>query len=161
VNLAAVDLAERWRERGDRQVVHITGGSFADQAPSPPSSGGLLLRRLVFVEDMIDAYAVADLALCRGGATTVAELTAVGLPSVIVPYPHHRDRQQERHGMVLQRAGAAVVVADDEATGDRVARESDRLLGDEPRLREMRRAAAALGVQDAAERLAGVVREVA
>ena len=68
------------------------------------------------MDAMVLAYAVADLALCRGGATTVAELGVVGLPSIVVPYPHHRDRQQERHGRVLERAGAAVVLPDEDTT---------------------------------------------
>ena len=161
INMAAGELASLWRERADRQVVHITG-SAADRAGAAPElTGDLVWRRVGFVDRMIDAYAVADLAVCRGGATTVAELTAVGIPSIIVPYPHHRDRQQELHARVLERAGAAVVVADEAASGTRLAQEADRLLQSPERLEEMRHAAMALGVPDAAERLARVVREAA
>jgi UDP-N-acetylglucosamine--N-acetylmuramyl-(pentapeptide) pyrophosphoryl-undecaprenol N-acetylglucosamine transferase len=161
LNEAAAGLARRWLHRPDRQVVHITGGSSQHADPGELSGGELIWRSVPFVERMVEAYAVADLALCRGGATTVAELTAVGVAAVVVPYPYHRDRQQELHGIVLQRAGAGIVLPDREATVERVAAETDALLGAPERLDDMRRAARALGVPDAAERLATVVREAA
>jgi UDP-N-acetylglucosamine--N-acetylmuramyl-(pentapeptide) pyrophosphoryl-undecaprenol N-acetylglucosamine transferase len=158
VNEAALALAARWRDRGERQIIHVTG---AAQEPTPTEAGALVYRAVPFVDHMVEAYAVADLALCRGGASTVAELCALGLPALIVPYPHHRDRQQERHGRALERAGAAVVIPDDAATGERVAAEADPLLTDDRRRHEMAGRARSLGVPDAAERLAAVVREVA
>jgi UDP-N-acetylglucosamine--N-acetylmuramyl-(pentapeptide) pyrophosphoryl-undecaprenol N-acetylglucosamine transferase len=126
-----------------------------------PSESALIYKGVEFVDRMVEAYAVADLGLCRGGATTVAELTAVGLPSVIVPYPYHRDRQQERHGTVLERAGAAAVLPDEMATAAQVATTADALLSNEGRLAQMRVSARSLGRPDAASRLADVVREVA
>lgn len=165
VNQAAIGLTSMWANRDDLQVLHIAGriesGSFLEQARQRLGSGVLIYRVVGYVERMVEAYAVADVALCRGGATTVAELGVVGLPSVIVPYPYHRDRQQERHGRVLERAGAAVVLADDETTSDRVAAELGRLLDDESMLAEMRKGALRTGRPDAARRLARVVTEVA
>src|SRR6185436_11453341 len=58
--------------------------------------------------DMDRMLGAADLVICRGGGTTVAELMAVGRAAVIVPYPHHKDRQQLRNAAVLERCGAAV-----------------------------------------------------
>lgn len=159
INQAAEGLRSAWRHRSDRQVVHIAGRSAPPAEEDP--GGDLLYRRLGFVDHMIDAYAVADLALCRGGASTVAELAVAGLPSVIVPYPHHRDRQQERLGHALARAGSAVVVSDGAATTDRVAAVADGLLGSDAALARMREAALAFAVPDAAARLAEVVRSAA
>ena len=159
INAAAAELATLWVDRSDVQIVHIVG---TKQKPSAPTEGGALIYREVpFVDRMIEAYAAADLCVCRGGATTVAELGVVGLPAIIVPYPYHRDRQQERHGRVLERAGAAVVLADSDTTGTRLGREVERLLGDRSRLTSMKEATVALGRPDAATRLAAVVREVA
>lgn len=157
LNAAAPDLAERWRERDDLQLLHISGRA-AD--PDVRSVSGNAYHRVDYTDAMAEAYAAADLAICRGGATTVAELTVVGLPSVIVPYPHHRDRQQERHGRVLERAGAAVVVDDSEATADRLGTVVERLLAG-GRVDAMAAAARRLGRPDAADRLAQIVREVA
>ncbi|HWC14132.1 MAG TPA: undecaprenyldiphospho-muramoylpentapeptide beta-N-acetylglucosaminyltransferase [Actinomycetota bacterium] len=155
LNAAAPALAERWRDRNDLQLLHISGRA-ADAGVGPGSGDGY--RRVEYTDAMAEAYAAADLAVCRGGATTIAELTVVGLPSVIVPYPHHRDRQQERHGKVLERAGAAVVVDDEEATAERLGMVVERIL-DEQRIDTMAEAARRLGRPDAAARLARVVKE--
>jgi UDP-N-acetylglucosamine--N-acetylmuramyl-(pentapeptide) pyrophosphoryl-undecaprenol N-acetylglucosamine transferase len=162
INDATEELARLWAGRADRQLVHVAGRAAATPArASDRGRAGLVYRRVAFVERMVEAYAVADLALCRGGATTVAELLAMGLPAIIVPYPHHRDRQQERHALVLERAGAAVVMQDSEASAERVAAAADPLLSDDAELARMRGAARALAIPDAAERLAAVVREAA
>jgi UDP-N-acetylglucosamine--N-acetylmuramyl-(pentapeptide) pyrophosphoryl-undecaprenol N-acetylglucosamine transferase len=161
INDAASGLAALWGERDDLQVLHITGRADHERVEAAVTSvehGDLLYRVLPYTNDMGAAYAIADLALCRGGATTVAELCVLGVPSLLVPYPHHRDHQQLRHGRVLEAAGAAVVLADDEATPVVVADLAARLLFDEARLDEMRRAARGLAIPDAAERLARVVR---
>jgi UDP-N-acetylglucosamine--N-acetylmuramyl-(pentapeptide) pyrophosphoryl-undecaprenol N-acetylglucosamine transferase len=158
INDSTRGLAESWRGRSDRQVLHITGAAHESDG-SGPGDNEFVLRRVPYVARMMEAYAVADLVVCRGGATTIAELTAIGLPSIIVPYPHHRDRQQYRHGEVLERAGAALVVDDEDATGERIAREADRLFDDEASLAAMARAAARWGRPDAARRLAEIVRE--
>jgi UDP-N-acetylglucosamine--N-acetylmuramyl-(pentapeptide) pyrophosphoryl-undecaprenol N-acetylglucosamine transferase len=163
INEAAAGLVDAWADRADRQVVHILGRRSEEKEMSSgdPSSGGLIYRRIAFVERMVEAYAVADLALCRGGATTVAELAAMGLPAIIVPYPHHRDRQQERQGRVLERAGGAVLLADADTTTDRVARDADDLLAQPDVLDGMSRAARSLARPDAAADLAKLVIEVA
>ncbi|MFN2488230.1 MAG: undecaprenyldiphospho-muramoylpentapeptide beta-N-acetylglucosaminyltransferase [Actinomycetota bacterium] len=161
VNDAALELAELWNQRRDRQLLHIAGTHGLVAATRAPEPDGLVLRVVDFVDHMVQAYAVADLALCRGGATTIAELGAVGLPAIIVPYPYHRDKQQQLHAEVLERAGAAVVIDDSDATGECIAREVDRLFADEASLAGMGRASAALGMPEAAERLASVVLEAA
>jgi UDP-N-acetylglucosamine--N-acetylmuramyl-(pentapeptide) pyrophosphoryl-undecaprenol N-acetylglucosamine transferase len=161
INEAGLALARLWHDRSDRQVLHIAGRSAGAAKPGAGGEGALVYRMVDYVARMVEAYAVADLALCRGGATTVAELGAAALPAIVVPYPYHRDLQQERHGRVLERAGAAIVMADSDATGGRVARAADDLLGDMGLLARMREAAAARWTPDAAERLAGVVRGAA
>lgn len=163
VNQAAAGLASLWSDRSDVQVLHITGRDAYEsvRATVQEADGSLVYRVEPYVEVMTDAYAAADLALCRGGATTVAEITVVGLPSIVVPYPYHRDRQQERHGRILEAAGAARVLLDDELTPHRLATEVSDLLADDARLEAMRAAASALGKPDAAETLARLVLEAA
>ena len=162
INDAARGLRDEWRDRADRQVLHILGSAQASTFQADAGPGATLVYRAVdYVDDMALAYAAADLALCRGGATSVAELGAVGLPAIVVPYPHHRDRQQERHGRVMERAGAAVVLDDAETTGARVAAEVDRLFDDDAELERMRKSAQSFGRPDAARALARVVEEAA
>jgi UDP-N-acetylglucosamine--N-acetylmuramyl-(pentapeptide) pyrophosphoryl-undecaprenol N-acetylglucosamine transferase len=153
INTAAFELASLWADRNDLQMLHITGPAGHES----PSAGDLIYRSAPYIDRMVEAYAVADLALCRGGATTVAELGVTGVPSIIVPYPHHRDRQQELHGRVLEKAGAARVVLDNEATGRRIAEVAGPLLEDHAALRQMSVAALACGRPDAADRVADLV----
>ncbi|MDQ3766291.1 MAG: hypothetical protein M3346_02990, partial [Actinomycetota bacterium] len=164
VNDAATGLARLWNGATDRQVVHVAGslayGAVKEEVEQHLNpNGGLIYRVVDYLDGMVEAYAVADLALCRGGASTVAELTAVGLPAIIVPYPHHRDRQQERHARVLRDAGAAVLLPDAETTTDHVALEVERLLTDRTALVSMGVESAHLGHPDAAGRLARLVAD--
>jgi UDP-N-acetylglucosamine--N-acetylmuramyl-(pentapeptide) pyrophosphoryl-undecaprenol N-acetylglucosamine transferase len=162
LNQAAGGLAERWKQRPDRQVLHIVGpADFATFKATVADDRSMPYRIVDYLSEMMDAYSVADLVLCRGGATTVAELTAVGLPAIIVPYPFHRDRQQELHGQVLEDAGAAIVLRDSDTDSDSVGELADSLLGSDSALASMSKASRGLGHPDAADRLASVVRGVA
>ncbi|HWL64725.1 MAG TPA: undecaprenyldiphospho-muramoylpentapeptide beta-N-acetylglucosaminyltransferase [Actinomycetota bacterium] len=159
INDAARGLSSLWAGRSDRQVVHISGSRHEPVATE--AIGGLLWRSVGYVEGMEEAYAVADLALCRGGATTVAEIAVAALPAMIVPYPYHRDRQQERHATVFAREGAAVVLADRDTTAEEVARVADDLLSDPVTLKAMGDSARSLARPSAAKDLADLVRAAA
>jgi UDP-N-acetylglucosamine--N-acetylmuramyl-(pentapeptide) pyrophosphoryl-undecaprenol N-acetylglucosamine transferase len=100
--------------------------------------------------DMDRMFGAADLVVCRGGGTTVAELTAAGRGAVIVPYPHHRDQQQRRNAEVLQRVGAALVVDESALTVDGAATLFQTLLTDRDRLLAMGEAARRLQAADPA-----------
>ena len=155
---AALGLAELWSSRSDLQVLHILGRRGGDVEAVPTER--LVYRTVPYVDRMIEAYAVADVAVCRGGASTIAEITVVGVPSIVVPYPYHRDRQQERHARVLEAAGAAQVLMDAETTPESLAARLDPLLSDDTALNAMRSAARSLGKPEAARELAGIVRTV-
>jgi UDP-N-acetylglucosamine--N-acetylmuramyl-(pentapeptide) pyrophosphoryl-undecaprenol N-acetylglucosamine transferase len=163
INDAAASLAPEWRERADLQVLHITGPAHADDVSrSVEGAAGALIYRVVgYAEKMTEPYAVAEMVVCRGGASTVAEICVAGLPAVIVPYPYHRDRQQERHGRALEAAGSGVVVPDDELTTERLEREVGRVIDDDDRRERMRKAALALARPHAADHVARLLREVA
>lgn len=154
LNAAAPALAERWQKRDDLQILHISGRSSASAAPEIEDLPNY--HRVEYTSEMAEAYAVADLGICRGGATTVAELAVVGLPSIIVPYPHHRDRQQQRHAEVFVRAGAAVMVLDADATPERLGEAAEGL--DDQRLTAMSAAARSLARPEAALQVAELVR---
>ncbi len=103
---------------------------------------------------MQDGYAAADLVLSRAGASTLAELTALGLPAILVPHPHSPDRHQQANAAVLGRAGAAIVKRQPELTPRRLAHLVERLAADPDRLERMARRARRLGRPDAARRVA-------
>jgi UDP-N-acetylglucosamine--N-acetylmuramyl-(pentapeptide) pyrophosphoryl-undecaprenol N-acetylglucosamine transferase len=106
-----------------------------------------------YIEPFADALAAADLAVARAGGG-VQELLVAGLPAVLVPYPHATADHQTKNARWAERAGAAVVVPDDELDGRRLAREVAALLGAPQRMAEMAKAAAAAARPDAAERIA-------
>ena len=90
-------------------ITHQTGERDLDATRQRYAELGLAASVVPFIDDMASAYAQHDLAICRAGALTLAELTAVGLPSVLVPFPHAADNHQEANARVLEQAGAAVV----------------------------------------------------
>lgn len=117
-----------------------------------------LKRRYVvteFVRDELpDVFAMADLVVSRSGAGTVAELELVGKPSILVPLPGTGGDEATKNARVLEKAGAAVMVHQKDATPERLAQEVNRLLGDRATLEAMATAARAMGRPDAAARLA-------
>jgi len=115
---------------------------------------------LPYIDDMHLAYAAADAVLCRAGAMTVAEVSAVGLPAVYVPLPHGNGEQALNAAPVVT-AGGGLLVPDAELTGERVLAELASLLADPRRLVAMGAAARASGHVDADERLARLVVSVA
>ena len=106
------------------------------------------------------AYAAADLAICRSGAMTVAEVTAVGLPAVYVPLPIGNG-EQRLNALPVVNAGGGVLVADADLTPGFVADQVAGLLNDAPRLAAMTTAAALVGHPDAAQQVAHVALDVA
>lgn len=116
------------------QVLHLSGEGFDEPVRTAYRAGepfGLQAVVRPLAADMAELYAAADLVICRGGGGTVAELMAAGRAAVVVPYPHHRDRQQFHNAMVLVRAGAAELIEQPELTPQRLAETVHGLLAAE------------------------------
>ncbi len=113
-----------------------------------------------FIDDMADSYAWADLVICRAGALTIAELTAAGIGSILVPYPHAVDDHQTRNGAFLVAAGAAEMLPQTELDGASLAGRLRPLLSERSRLLSMARAARDLAQPQATETVARVCMEV-
>lgn len=137
------------------QILHVTGRGKAEGLREREG-----YRVLEYVSAMEDAYAAADLALTRSGAGTVCELTAVGLPAVLVPLPIGNG-EQALNGQEVVAAGGALMVPDAELDADYVRGTVLPLLTDPARLGAMADAARAFGITDAAEVMADVVTGVA
>lgn len=107
------------------------------------------VRIVPYIYDMPAALAAADLVVGRGGAVSIAELTAKGLPALIVPYPHAAENHQEANARVLEKARAAKVVLDHELNGKQLVNTVRSLLCDAASLRRMAEASRGLGKPDA------------
>jgi UDP-N-acetylglucosamine--N-acetylmuramyl-(pentapeptide) pyrophosphoryl-undecaprenol N-acetylglucosamine transferase len=114
-----------------------------------------------FFTDLPARMAASHLVIGRSGASTVAELSAIGRPSILVPLPHAIDQDQFANAGVLDRAGGARRIVQDEFTPDRLASELEKLTASPNRLTAMAAAARSLGRLDAADRLADLVLRVA
>jgi UDP-N-acetylglucosamine--N-acetylmuramyl-(pentapeptide) pyrophosphoryl-undecaprenol N-acetylglucosamine transferase len=145
--LRLTGLGERLR------VLHQCGQDRVSEVERAYADRGIEAAVVPFIDDTAAALAAADLVIARAGATTIAELTVMGRPAVLLPYPHHADRQQEKNAAPMREAGAAVVL--DEKTTDvaRLAEAIGGLLGDPDRLARASAAARELGRPDAAERV--------
>lgn len=151
--LAALSPASR------PQVKHQCGAKMLDEARASYADAGVAAEVTPFIDDMADAYAWADLVLCRSGALTVAELIAAGLPALLVPYPHAVDDHQTANAQWLIDAGAAVLLPESEMTASTLCAQLTSLLGDRSRLLAMANAARALAKIDAAAVVANACME--
>ena len=138
------------------EVRHQCGTRHLEQAQQAYVGTTLAARVEPFIDDMAEAYAWADLVICRAGALTLAELAAVGVAAVLVPYPHAVDDHQTRNGEFLVANGAARLVKENDGLAANLVRELGELLPSRSRLLQMANAARAQARIDAAERVADV-----
>ena len=158
LNVAAAGAAAALAGAGV-QVVHATGPRNTVTPPErPPGAPAYVL--VPYLERIELAYAAADLVLCRSGANTVAELTAVGLAGAYVPLPHGNGEQRMLAEPVVA-AGGGLLVDDAACTPDWVATTLVPALADGARVEAMGKAAGALGHRDADVALARIVLDVA
>jgi UDP-N-acetylglucosamine--N-acetylmuramyl-(pentapeptide) pyrophosphoryl-undecaprenol N-acetylglucosamine transferase len=170
LNEAALQLARSWALRGDVTIYHVAGernlASAASQAaglglgPSSPIGPGLDYRLVGYESQMPALLAACDIAICRAGASTVAELAAIGTPSLLVPLPGAPHDHQTRNAEALTKLGAAVLVPDGDCTAERLSEIVESLLAEPGRLSQMAAAAAAAGHRDAADKVAALVESV-
>jgi UDP-N-acetylglucosamine--N-acetylmuramyl-(pentapeptide) pyrophosphoryl-undecaprenol N-acetylglucosamine transferase len=123
--------------------------------------GGVLHVPVGFLDPIGDAYACADVVVCRAGASTLAEVTAWGLPAIVVPYPFAANRHQDENAAVLVRAGAAIQIADSDLADTALTQAVQTLVGDAARRSAMAAASRGLGHPDAAEVVARLVIDIA
>mgnify|MGYP002136157485 CR=1 FL=1 len=154
VSAAAPALAAR-----GVSVLHAHGPKNTLDLPAPDPEGPPYVA-VPYLSRMDLAYAAADLAVCRSGAMTVAEVSAAGLPAVYVPLPIGNG-EQRLNALPVVRAGGGLLVDDADLTPQFVADTVGALITDAPRLAAMTAAAAGVGHRDAAERVARIALEVA
>jgi UDP-N-acetylglucosamine--N-acetylmuramyl-(pentapeptide) pyrophosphoryl-undecaprenol N-acetylglucosamine transferase len=157
INLAAI-AAFAERDRRDFHVLHLAGrrdfGELRERLAAAPHRRDYVL--LDYEPDLGDVLAAADLVLGRSGGS-IFEVTAAGRPAILVPYPHATADHQSANAAWMQRAGAALVLRDEELGPERVAAAVEGLFGEEGRLEGMAAASRSLARPDAARRIADEV----
>lgn len=157
INRAAFEAVQSWADRDDLAVHHVVGRrDWQELAHLRPdlSDAKLDYRAVEYEDDMPRVYAAADLMLGRAGASSVAELAAVGLASMLVPLPGAPGDHQTANAAQLAQLGGAVLVPDAEMDGPRMVLEVDNLLKVPGLVNAMGREAAGLGRRDADNRVA-------
>ncbi|MCH7813081.1 MAG: UDP-N-acetylglucosamine--N-acetylmuramyl-(pentapeptide) pyrophosphoryl-undecaprenol N-acetylglucosamine transferase [Planctomycetes bacterium] len=156
--LAADGVWDQW------QVLHLTGRDQHDSVAAAYRDQPVTVRVVGYTQHMASAVAAADLVLARAGASTLAEITAVGRPSVLMPYPFHRDQHQVANARVLVKLGAARMLADrvdPQANAPALAATLGRVMTDDAELSRLRTAARRVGTTRAAAQIARHLIELA
>lgn len=136
------------------QVRHQSGANGLPAARAAYAQARVEADVLPFIDDMAEALTWADLAVCRAGAMTIAELQAAGLGAILVPLPVATDDHQTKNAEVMVRSGAARLIQERDLTPERLGREIGELSQDRARLLAMAEAARRTRIIDAASRLA-------
>jgi UDP-N-acetylglucosamine--N-acetylmuramyl-(pentapeptide) pyrophosphoryl-undecaprenol N-acetylglucosamine transferase len=146
-----------WKEHPDWQLLHLTGPPDEADTREAYRAAGVPAMVLAFTHQMPEALSAADLVVSRAGASTLAELCLLGRPSILLPYPYHRDQHQKRNGQVLAEAGAALLLDDARQADTNANRVLDALdnLANEAVRAGMASAALGLARPEAAMKVAG------
>lgn len=151
INLAFVSAAQQLRKKERFCIVHQTGAADRDTVARAYARAGIDAEVKAFYHDMATRYRRADLVVCRAGATTVAELTALGKAALFVPYPYAADNHQEFNARALVDAGAAQMVCERDLSGAELAERLDRLAENPVMLADMAARSKTLGKPEAAK----------
>lgn len=143
------------------EVRHQCGEKHLEDCQQAYTQAGVSARVSAFIDDMAEAYAWADLVICRSGALTVAEVAAAGLGAILVPYPYAVDDHQTHNAAMLVEAGAARLIADNQLDADKVAGLLKHFAENRQSLIEMANAARTVAKTGSAQLIANRCLEVA
>lgn len=160
INKAMLQVHQQFAGREDIQLLHVTGQSEYNSIVENlqqcsidiPKTGNIIIKPYLY--NMPQALAVADIAIFRAGAVGLAELTARGIPAIIIPYPYAAENHQEFNARVMEDHGAAVVIRDAELNGSKLITAIHELVSNPQKLNEMAIASRRIGCPEAAEVIA-------
>ncbi len=166
INRAMTGVLAHYAGRPGVQILHVTGSDGYEDTLAEltaaginwEAAGNLFLRPYLY--DMPQALACADLAVFRAGAIGIAELTARGVPSILIPYPYAAANHQEHNARAVEAAGAARMILDRDLGAESLLRLLSELLEDDGTLRRMAEASRALGRPQAAEEIADLALQM-
>lgn len=159
INDAILYVIEAIRYKGKFQLIHITGKSHYEKIKSllvnkgidPDGSGHIIVRPYIY--EMQDAYAAADLVVSRAGALSISELNACGKPAILIPLPTAANRHQDFNAKFMEENGAAVVMFEDELSGEKLLQTINNIIFNDECLHKMSMASRSLAREDALEKI--------
>jgi UDP-N-acetylglucosamine--N-acetylmuramyl-(pentapeptide) pyrophosphoryl-undecaprenol N-acetylglucosamine transferase len=165
INKAMAEVIKSFADDPRLNILHATGTTGYQEFIEDCAASGIdparvrNLRAVPYVYNMQDALA-ADLVICRAGAATLAELTALGIPSILIPYPYASENHQEFNARALEKEGAAIVLLDRQLSGALLCGKIEELLGDREKLSSMSSASKKIGRRSALEDIMVCVDEL-
>ncbi len=157
INRAVIEGVNSIKEdfvKNQWQVLLITGSEDYEEVRKimiDKENSILLIEPYLY--DMERAYALADLVICRAGATSIAEISAYGLPAILIPYPLATHNHQEYNARLLEKEGAALMVLDKDLSGERLAKILLNLMQDERQLERMSQKVREFSKPDSAKKI--------
>ncbi len=165
INRAMLEVLKRFAADPRLNILHATGKDGYQEFITDCAAAGIEpdkyenIRVTPYIYNMQDALA-ADLAVCRAGAATLAELTACGIPSILIPYPYAAENHQEYNARALEKEGAALVMLDSRLSGTLLCERIEELLAGREKLAAMSAASKMIGRSNALEDIMGCVDEL-
>ncbi len=159
--IASAAIRTMWQSGRKINIIHQTGPDAEEEIREYYRKEGVDAEVRPFIRDMADAYHRSDLVISRAGATTLAEITALGKPSILIPYPYAADNHQEKNARAMRDAGASVMFREADIGAVRLAGEIESIVTDRMRLQSMAEAAYGLGRRDAATHIASELMRLA
>lgn len=161
LNTAIIDMIEDIGDNMSMQLIHITGKNRYDDFMSEIKKRNLQLndniRILPYLYDMAQALNIADIVISSSGAITLAEISAIGIPSILIPKAYTAENHQEYNARAFEDKNAAIVILEKELTGKILARAIEDLIGDKKRLQDMSCNSKKLGNIYATEKIVDVI----
>ncbi|MFW5995703.1 MAG: undecaprenyldiphospho-muramoylpentapeptide beta-N-acetylglucosaminyltransferase [Halanaerobiaceae bacterium] len=165
INRAMIDVCREFSGQDWMQILYITGKKNYNrekdklqQADVELVGGNIFVKPYLY--SMEWGYAVADLVVSRAGATALAEITALGIPAVLIPYPYATGDHQMYNARILEENGAAEVIEDSELNGELLIRKIKAILSSDERLKKMGESCRKLGRRDARERMMELIKSL-
>jgi len=155
INMLMLDVATRLDEQQKKvvQLIHQTGTADEEKVRDGYAAAGVKAEVGAFFTDMASLYSQADLVLARAGATSLAELSVMGLPAVLIPYPYAADDHQAKNAEYYVAEGGAVMYRESELDAELLGKILSQLLGDIDKLKQMALAMKNMGQSDATRRI--------
>ncbi len=166
INRAMANVISRLYLTKKFQLLHVTGSDHYHTFMNQLKDRGIDLRQdaeikiMEYLHKMPEALAAADLIVTSAGAITLSEITAVGVPAILIPKSYATDNHQEYNARALEKKGAAVVILERELEGNSLYSRIDKLVGDEKMLTTMRKASRQMGTADAADRIYEMIEQL-
>lgn len=154
INRAMVEALKPLESLRDRlRIIHQTGERDYHWVHQAYEQNGFTATVTPFLKNIANVYSISELVISRAGATTIAELTACGIPSILIPFPYATHHHQELNANILKKGGAAILMRDSDLNGAILASQIYRLLRNSMELHEMALKSRSFGRPDAAEKI--------